>query len=174
LSRMKNIGYNETPYYLRNYHAQEVKTLFCQGTHPSPQGHVCRCRNVRVRDLRAIQDCAAVEQLPQGRRIVRQVLQFRRDLISNSKGPNPVFRFLPRRKNILYNEEERATPARTCELAESSPFIFSTKLRKVIFMSRKCKRQYGFFHLLFDFVMTLLTSGLWLIWVVIRFLGRNS
>lgn len=40
-------------------------------------------------------------------------------------------------------------------------------------MSR-CKNSYGFFHLLFDFTMTLLTGGLWLIWVIIRFLGRNS
>lgn len=30
------------------------------------------------------------------------------------------------------------------------------------------RKKYGFFHLLVDFALTLLTGGLWLIWIVIR------
>lgn len=32
----------------------------------------------------------------------------------------------------------------------------------------------GFLGILFDFVMTILTGGLWLIWVIIRFLRKHS
>ena len=32
----------------------------------------------------------------------------------------------------------------------------------------------GFFGILFDFIMTILTGGLWLIWIVIRYLRANS
>lgn len=38
----------------------------------------------------------------------------------------------------------------------------------------KKKKHYGFFHLFFDFVLTMLTGGLWLIWILIRYLRRNS
>lgn len=31
-----------------------------------------------------------------------------------------------------------------------------------------------FFGLLFDFIMTILTGGFWLIWIVIRYLRANS
>ena len=31
-----------------------------------------------------------------------------------------------------------------------------------------------FFRILFDFIMTIVTGGLWLIWVVIRYLRANS
>jgi len=30
------------------------------------------------------------------------------------------------------------------------------------------RKRYGFFHFIFDCVMTLLTCGLWLIWVFVR------
>lgn len=40
-------------------------------------------------------------------------------------------------------------------------------------MSRR-KTRYGMLHLIFDFVMTLLTGGLWLIWILIKFLRSNS
>lgn len=36
------------------------------------------------------------------------------------------------------------------------------------------KKHYGFFHLLFDFILVFLTGGLWLIWILIRFLRANS
>ncbi len=44
-------------------------------------------------------------------------------------------------------------------------------------MSRRYDRrrkQYGLLHLLVDFTLTILTGGLWLIWIVIRFLRNNS
>lgn len=37
----------------------------------------------------------------------------------------------------------------------------------------KKKKKYGFFRLLLDLILTLLTGGLWLIWLLIRYL-RNS
>lgn len=37
-----------------------------------------------------------------------------------------------------------------------------------------CPKKYGFGHLLFDFILTILTGGLWLIWLFIRYMGRNS
>lgn len=36
------------------------------------------------------------------------------------------------------------------------------------------RKKYTFLHLLFDFVMTMLTGGLWLIWIFIRFMRSNS
>lgn len=35
-------------------------------------------------------------------------------------------------------------------------------------------KSYGFFHLLFDFTLTVLTCGLWLIWKLLRYMGRNG
>jgi hypothetical protein len=34
-------------------------------------------------------------------------------------------------------------------------------------------RRYGFLHLLFDFTLVILTGGLWLIWILLRYLGRH-
>ncbi len=34
-------------------------------------------------------------------------------------------------------------------------------------------KRYGFFSFLFDVVMTLITSGLWLIWIFIREMRRR-
>ena len=39
-------------------------------------------------------------------------------------------------------------------------------------MSKDNKR--GFFGLLFDFILTLATGGLWLVWILIRYLRSNS
>lgn len=40
---------------------------------------------------------------------------------------------------------------------------------------RNCKRKkYGCMHLLFDFFMTLMTGGLWLLWLVIKFLRNGN
>ena len=36
------------------------------------------------------------------------------------------------------------------------------------------KKHYGLGSLIFDFIMTIVTGGLWLIWIVIRFLRANS
>lgn len=36
------------------------------------------------------------------------------------------------------------------------------------------KRNYGFGSLLVDFILTICTGGLWLIWIIIRFLRNNS
>lgn len=36
------------------------------------------------------------------------------------------------------------------------------------------KKSYGFWHLLFDFTMTILTCGLWLLWILIKYLRTNS
>jgi hypothetical protein len=38
-------------------------------------------------------------------------------------------------------------------------------------MSRK---RYGLCHLILDFVLVFLTGGLWLIWILIRFLRSNT
>jgi hypothetical protein len=34
--------------------------------------------------------------------------------------------------------------------------------------------RYGFWHLLLDFILTLCTGGLWLLWIFIRFLRSNT
>lgn len=39
---------------------------------------------------------------------------------------------------------------------------------KVIFMGNQTRKKYGFFRFGFDVVMTLVTSGLWLIWIFVR------
>lgn len=39
---------------------------------------------------------------------------------------------------------------------------------------RRGRKHYGFIHLLFDFVLTILTGGLWLLWIFIRFLRSNT
>ena len=36
------------------------------------------------------------------------------------------------------------------------------------------KKHYGLGSLIFDFIMTIVTGGLWLIWIFIRFLRANS
>ena len=35
------------------------------------------------------------------------------------------------------------------------------------------KKKYTFGHMVFDFIMTLLTGGFWLIWVLIRYLRTH-
>lgn len=45
----------------------------------------------------------------------------------------------------------------------SSPFI----------SSRKRRRRYGPMRFIFDCIMTVLTSGLWLIWVFVREMRRH-
>lgn len=34
-------------------------------------------------------------------------------------------------------------------------------------------KQYSGFNLLFDFIMTVMTGGLWLIWVAVRYLRTH-
>lgn len=34
-------------------------------------------------------------------------------------------------------------------------------------------KRYGFLHMMFDFIMTILTGGLWLIWVAVRYLRTH-
>lgn len=41
-------------------------------------------------------------------------------------------------------------------------------------MSNGGGKKRGFFGLLFDFIFVLLTGGLWLIWILIRYLRNNS
>lgn len=42
-------------------------------------------------------------------------------------------------------------------------------------MSRtRVRKRYSTLHLLFDFILTILTSGLWLVWIIIRYLRNNS
>lgn len=41
-------------------------------------------------------------------------------------------------------------------------------------MSRSGTKKRGFFGLLLDFILVILTSGLWLIWILIRYLRNNS
>ena len=36
------------------------------------------------------------------------------------------------------------------------------------------KKKYGFFHLLLDIILTLITGGFWLIVILIKYLRRNS
>lgn len=35
------------------------------------------------------------------------------------------------------------------------------------------RRRYGFFNFLFDVIMTVITGGLWLIWVFVREMRRR-
>lgn len=35
-------------------------------------------------------------------------------------------------------------------------------------------KKYGFWRLVFDMFMICITGGLWLIWIVVRFLRNNS
>ncbi len=35
------------------------------------------------------------------------------------------------------------------------------------------KKRYGFFHFLLDCVLTLITGGLWLIWIFVREMRRR-
>lgn len=35
------------------------------------------------------------------------------------------------------------------------------------------KKKYGFGHLLFDFFMTIITGGFWLIWVFVKYLRTH-
>lgn len=46
----------------------------------------------------------------------------------------------------------------------------------VIFFRKDCsvKKKYGILNFLIDLVLTGLTGGLWFIWIVFRFLRRNS
>lgn len=37
----------------------------------------------------------------------------------------------------------------------------------------RARKQYSTLHLLFDVLMVFLTGGLWLIWLLIRFLRNN-
>jgi hypothetical protein len=57
--------------------------------------------------------------------------------------------FLPRTKNMDYNE-----------------LNYSKK-------GEKMKKKSNCMGILFDFVMTILTGGLWLIWVLIRYLRTH-
>ena len=34
-------------------------------------------------------------------------------------------------------------------------------------------KHYGFLHMMFAFIMTVLTGGLWLIWVAVRYLRTH-
>jgi hypothetical protein len=34
-------------------------------------------------------------------------------------------------------------------------------------------QHYGFWHLLFDFFLTLFTGGLWLVWLLIKYLRTH-
>lgn len=36
------------------------------------------------------------------------------------------------------------------------------------------KKKCGIFGLLLDFILTICTGGLWLIWIIIRYLRSNS
>lgn len=36
------------------------------------------------------------------------------------------------------------------------------------------RKRYGTLHIFIDFLLTLLTGGLWLIWIVIRYLRSNT
>ena len=36
------------------------------------------------------------------------------------------------------------------------------------------RKKYGLGNLIFDFILTMITGGLWLIWIFIRFLRTNS
>ena len=38
----------------------------------------------------------------------------------------------------------------------------------------RTRPRYGFWHLLFDFVLVCLTGGLWLIWLLVKFLRNGS
>jgi hypothetical protein len=42
-----------------------------------------------------------------------------------------------------------------------------------IHIGKPKKKHYGFFHILFDFILTILTGGLWLIWLLIRYLRNH-
>lgn len=35
-------------------------------------------------------------------------------------------------------------------------------------------KKYGFWHLVFDLILTICTGGLWLVWILIKFLRSNT
>lgn len=49
----------------------------------------------------------------------------------------------------------------------------STKTYSVTFGAPP-KKKYGFFHLCWDFFLVMITGGLWLIWIFIRYLRSNT
>lgn len=49
----------------------------------------------------------------------------------------------------------------------------SVNFRHVNSSARHMGRNHSFLGLLFDFIMVLLTGGLWLIWVLIRYLRTH-
>lgn len=55
--------------------------------------------------------------------------------------------------------------------------IGAAKTWRLFFFFRKdriMKKKYGILNFLLDLVLTGLTGGLWIIWIVFRFLRRNS
>ena len=40
-------------------------------------------------------------------------------------------------------------------------------------MNHHPRKRYGFLNLLFDFFMTVITGGLWLIWVLVKYLRTH-
>lgn len=36
------------------------------------------------------------------------------------------------------------------------------------------RKRYSFLHLLWDFFLVMITGGLWLIWIVIKYLRSNT
>ena len=40
-------------------------------------------------------------------------------------------------------------------------------------MNYRPRKRYGFLNLLFDFFMTIITGGLWLIWVAVKYLRTH-
>lgn len=41
-------------------------------------------------------------------------------------------------------------------------------------MAKKNGKKRGTFGLIIDMILTLLTGGLWLVWIIIRYLRNNS
>lgn len=35
-------------------------------------------------------------------------------------------------------------------------------------------KKYGFWHLILDLILTVVTGGLWLVWILIKFLRSNT
>jgi len=46
--------------------------------------------------------------------------------------------------------------------------------REVIYIMSTNKKKYGLLHFLFDVFMVGITGGLWLLWILFKFLRKNS
>ena len=90
--------------------------------------------------------------------------------------------FCPRRIYTLYNERDvssvgRALDSSRCRGFDSHTFLFCVTIIyhiiKFFLKGEIAMKKYTFGHMVFDFIMTMATGGMWLIWVLVRYLRTH-